>query len=37
MKIDQLRLLVRILLDYWFKVTVLPTASQGVGGRGSLG
>jgi CheY-like chemotaxis protein len=34
MKIDQLRLLVRILLDYWFKVTVLPTASQGVGSRG---
>jgi CheY-like chemotaxis protein len=33
MKIDQLRSLVRMTIDYWFKVAVLPT-SQGVGGRG---
>jgi CheY-like chemotaxis protein len=26
MKIDELRALVRILLDYWFKATILPTA-----------
>jgi CheY-like chemotaxis protein len=25
MKIDQLRYLVRVLLDYWFKVAILPT------------
>jgi CheY-like chemotaxis protein len=33
MKIDQLRSLVRILIDYWFKVAVLPT-HQGIGVRG---
>ncbi len=33
MKIDQLRSLVRILIDYWFKVAVLPT-HQGIGDRG---
>ncbi|PSB56643.1 response regulator [Chamaesiphon polymorphus] len=26
MKIEQLRYLVRVLLDYWFKVAILPTA-----------
>jgi CheY-like chemotaxis protein len=34
MHIHQLRSLVSILLDYWFTVAVLPTASQGKGGRG---
>jgi CheY-like chemotaxis protein len=33
MKIDDLRYLVRVLLDYWFKVAILPTAIK-VEGRG---
>ncbi|AFY94875.1 response regulator [Chamaesiphon minutus] len=28
MKIDELRYLIRVLLDYWFKVAILPTTSK---------